>query len=107
MGNALIIAGSYGMSGAAILSARACLRCGVGKTTVHTPKKNYDIMQIAVPEAVLQMDHEETAFTEAVDTDDFDALAIGPGLGRQEPTAIAMIAQIDVRNALLLQMRMP
>ena len=39
MGNALIIAGSYGMSGAAILATRACLRSGVGKVTVHTPKK--------------------------------------------------------------------
>ena len=94
MGNALIVAGSYGMSGAAVLATRACLRSGVGKVTTITPKKNYDIMQIAVPEAVLQMDHEETAFTEAVDTDGFDALGIGPGLGRQETTAIAMIAQI-------------
>ena len=94
MGNALIVAGSYGMAGAAVLATRACLRSGVGKVTVHTPRKNYDIMQIAVPEAVLQMDHEETAFTEAVDTDGFDALGIGPGLGRQETTAIAMIAQI-------------
>ena len=94
MGNALIVAGSYGMAGAAVLATRACLRCGVGKVTVHTPRKNYDIMQISVPEAVLQMDHEETAFTEAVDTDGFDALGIGPGLGRQETTAIAMIAQI-------------
>ena len=94
MGNALIVAGSYGMAGAAILATRACLRSGVGKVTALTPKKNYDIMQISIPEAVLHMDHEETAFTEAVDTDDFDALGIGPGLGRQEPTAIAMIAQI-------------
>ena len=94
MGNALIVAGSYGMAGAAVLATRACLRSGVGKVTVHTPRKNYDIMQIAVPEAVLQMDHEETAFTEAVDTDGFDALGIGPGLGHQETTAIAMIAQI-------------
>lgn len=94
MGNALIVAGSYGMAGAAVLTTRACLRSGVGKVTAITPKKNYDIMQIAVPEAVLQMDHEETAFTEAVDTDGFDALGIGPGLGRQETTAIAMIAQI-------------
>ena len=94
MGNALIVAGSYGMSGAAVLATRACLRSGGGKVTAITPKKNYDIMQIAVPEAVLQMDHEETAFTEAVDTDGFDALGIGPGLGRQETTAIAMIAQI-------------
>ena len=94
MGNALIVAGSYGMAGAAVLATRACLRSGVGKVTAITPKKNYDIMQIAVPEAVLQMDHEETAFTEAVDTDGFDALGIGPGLGHQETTAIAMIAQI-------------
>ena len=94
MGNALIVAGSYGMSGAAILATRACMRSGAGKVTVHTPKKNYGVMQISVPEAVLHMDHEETAFTEAVDTDGFDALGIGPGLGCQETTAIAMIAQI-------------
>ena len=70
------------------------LRPGVGKVTVHTPKRNYDIMQMAVPEAVMQMDHEETYFSEAVDTEDFDALGIGPGLGQLENTAIALIAQI-------------
>ena len=94
MGNALLVAGSYGMSGAAVLAARACLRAGVGKVTVHTPKRNYDIMQIAVPEAVMQMDRDETCFSEAVDTADFDALGIGPGLGLQESTAIALIAQL-------------
>ena len=52
MGNALLIAGSYGMAGAAVLATRACLRSGVGKVTVHTPKKNYDIMRTAVPEAI-------------------------------------------------------
>ena len=94
MGNALLIAGSYGMSGAAVLAARACLRAGVGKVAVHTPKRNYDIMQISVPEAVMQMDRDETCFSEAVDADDFDALGIGPGLGMQESTAIALIAQL-------------
>lgn len=44
MGNALLIAGSYGMTGAAILATKACLRAGVGKVTTHTPKRNYDIM---------------------------------------------------------------
>lgn len=94
MGHALLIAGSYGMSGAAILATRACLRSGAGKVTVHTPRKNYAIMQTAVPEAVMQMDHEETYFSEAVDTEEFDAVGIGSGLGQQENTAIAMIAQI-------------
>lgn len=94
IGNALLIAGSYGMAGAAILSARACLRSGVGKVTVHTPRKNYNAMQTAVPEAVMQMDREETLFSEAVDAEDFDALGIGPGLGQSENTAIALIAQL-------------
>lgn len=94
MGNALIIAGCYGMSGAAILASKACLRSGAGKVTTHTPKRNYDIMQISVPEAVLQMDAEETIFSEPVDTEFFDAMGIGPGLGTSEATAIALIAQL-------------
>lgn len=94
MGNALLIAGSYGMSGAAILATKACLRAGVGKVTTHTPKRNYEIMQISVPEAVLQMDAEETIFSEPVDTENFSAMGIGPGLGTNENTAIALIAQL-------------
>ncbi|MBR5061420.1 MAG: NAD(P)H-hydrate dehydratase [Prevotella sp.] len=94
MGTALIIAGSYGMAGAAVLSTRACLRAGVGKVAVHTPRRNYEIMQISIPEAVLQIDREEVYFSEAVDASDFDAVAIGPGIGIHENTAIALIAQI-------------
>ena len=94
MGHALIVAGSYGMAGAAVLATRACLRSGVGKVTTHTPKRNYLIMQTAVPEAVLQIDHEETYFSESVDSADFDALGIGPGIGLIENTAIAFIGQI-------------
>ena len=94
MGNALIIAGSYGMGGAAILATKACLRIGAGRVTTHTPKRNYMIMQIGVPEAVLQFDREETTFSEAVDTEDFTAVGIGPGLGTSEQTAIAIIAQL-------------
>ena len=94
MGNALIIAGSYGMSGAAVLATKACLRSGAGKVTTHTPKRNYEIMQISVPEAVLQMDTEETIFSEPVDTEFFDAMGVGPGLGTSEATAIALIAQL-------------
>ena len=94
MGNALLIAGSYGMSGASVLATKACLRTGAGKVTAHTPKRNYEIMQISVPEAVVQMDAEETIFSEPVDTEMFDALGVGPGLGQNETTAIALIAQL-------------
>lgn len=94
MGNALIIAGSYGMAGAAVLATKACLRSGAGKVTTHTPKQNSVILQISVPEAVIQFDRDETVFSEAVETEDFDALGIGPGLGTSEQTAIAMISQL-------------
>lgn len=98
MGHALLIAGCYGMAGAATLAAKACLRSGVGKLTIHSPKKNYDVMQISVPEAILQLDPEETRFSEPANTDDYTALGVGPGLGLQEETAIALIAQVRRTN---------
>ena len=94
MGHALVIAGSYGMAGAAVLATRACLRSGVGKVTVHVPKRNYDIMSISVPEAIMQMDKEETIFAQPADYKGYEAIGIGPGLGQNENTAIAVIAQI-------------
>lgn len=95
MGHSLIVAGSFGMSGAAVLATKACLRSGVGKVTVHTPARNYDIMQISVPEAVLQLDKDDYEFSESVACDDFDSLGIGPGLGLSESTAVALIGQIS------------
>ena len=94
MGNALLIAGSYCMAGAAILAARACLRAGAGKVTINSPKRNIPVLQMSVPEAVIQKGSEETIFAEAVDMEDFSALGIGPGLGQSEQTAIALIAQL-------------
>lgn len=94
MGHALIIAGCYGMAGAATMATKACLRTGVGKATAHIPARNYDIMQISVPEAIVQIDKEEHCFSEAIDTDGYDAVAIGPGLGQRDTTAVALISQI-------------
>lgn len=93
-GNALLVAGSYGMAGAAVLGAKACLKTGVGKVTVHTPRKNNDIIQISIPEAIVSRDKDETKFSEPIDTEDFDAMGIGPGLGQDEITAVALIAQL-------------
>lgn len=94
MGHALLIAGSYGMAGAAILASKACMRSGIGKLTVVSPKRNYQIMQLAVPEAIVQLDKEEAFYSQPVETAGFDAIGIGPGLGQSETTAIALIAQI-------------
>ena len=55
-GHLLLIAGHEGMIGAAVLAARSALRSGVGKVTVHIPRCGRDVLQVAVPEAVLQVD---------------------------------------------------
>ena len=103
MGHALIIAGCYGMAGAATLAARACLRGGAGKVTAHIPQRNYDIMQISVPEAIVHIDTNELCFSESVDDEAYDAVAIGPGLGQRDTTAAALISQIKrTRKPLIL-----
>lgn len=94
MGHALIIAGTEGMAGAAVLATRACLRSGVGKVTALTPRCNSLIMQISVPEAVLAIDS-ENYYSEAVASDEFSAVGIGPGLGRQEGSALALMSQLQ------------
>lgn len=81
-GRALLIAGSQGMAGASVLAARACLRSGVGLLTVHVPFCNNFIVQTSVPEAMTELDISDTCFAAATDTDDYQAVAIGPGLGK-------------------------
>lgn len=51
-GTALLICGSYGMAGAAILATRAALKSGVGIAKCLIPKSIYKILTVAVPEAV-------------------------------------------------------
>ncbi len=92
-GHALLIAGRYGMAGASVLAARACMRSGVGLLTVHVPKRNNDILQISVPEAIIEHDEHDEFFTSLSETDGYNALAIGPGLGQHPDTALAFIEQ--------------
>lgn len=72
-GKALLCVGSYGMMGAAVLSARACLRSGVGLCYVCSPERCMDIMQISVHEAVFRMSLENLQ--------QYDAVGCGCGLG--------------------------
>lgn len=102
MGHGLLIAGSWGMAGAAVLAARAALRSGIGKVTAHIPQRVCDVMQAACPEAVCHLDKDERAFSEAFNADGCAAVAIGPGLGQREATALALISQIHRTSVPLL-----
>ena len=80
-GYACLVAGSYGMVGAAVLSAKACLRSGVGKLTCNICKAGYSIVQASIPEAMCKVYGEQ--FIEGVDNfNSFDVIGIGPGIGK-------------------------
>lgn len=94
-GHALIIAGSYGKIGAAILSARAALRAGCGLVTTHLPVCGYPIMQIAFPEAMVQVDRHREVFTTPPDLTTYAAVGIGPGLGTNALTKAALLNVLE------------
>lgn len=94
-GHALLVAGSYGMVGAALLGAKAALRTGCGLLTVHVPSRCCDVLQISVPEAIASLDADETAFGELPDLSRFNAVGVGPGLGRKAQTHKALSDLIE------------
>jgi ADP-dependent NAD(P)H-hydrate dehydratase / NAD(P)H-hydrate epimerase len=86
-GHALLVMGSYGKVGAAIIAARACLRSGCGLVTVHAPKCAYEILQVAFPEAMVSVDQHEFIFTQHNNLGAYKAIGAGCGLGTNELTA--------------------
>ena len=89
-GHGLLISGSYGKMGAAILASRAGLRSGIGLLTAHIPRLGYEIIQTAVPEAMVNIDRSDIIFTEFPDLDQFNAVAIGPGIDKKQNSYRAM-----------------
>jgi len=90
-GHALLITGSYGKMGAGVLCARACLRSGAGLTSSHVPKCGYEIMQAAVPEAMLLSDFNSSIITKIEeDLSKFSCIGIGPGIGTATETRIVL-----------------
>ncbi|WP_421918372.1 NAD(P)H-hydrate dehydratase [Marinifilum sp.] len=94
-GHGLLISGSYGKMGAAILASRAGLRSGIGLLTSHIPRLGYEIMQTAVPEAMVSIDRSDIIFTEYPDLSQFKAVAIGPGIDKKQNSYRAMIELLN------------
>lgn len=80
-GHALLLSGSYGKMGAAVLSARAMLKSGVGLLTVQVPKCGVNIMQVSVPEAMCIVDPSDCTLTELPNINPYNVVALGPGIG--------------------------
>lgn len=89
-GHALLIAGSYGKMGAAVLASRACLRSGVGLLHTHVPKVGIEILQTATPETMISIDRYDNYFSEVPKIGQYNAIGIGPGLGMEHQSQMAM-----------------
>ena len=76
-----MICGSLGKLGAAVLSAKSCLRSGVGLLSLHCPKNGQAILQTAVPEAMCETDINDKIFTCIHDIEKYDVVGIGSGIG--------------------------
>ncbi|MDB5269527.1 MAG: hypothetical protein JWP58_2567 [Hymenobacter sp.] len=85
-GHALLLAGSRGKMGAAVLAAGACLRGGVGLLTAHIPGCGYDIFQISQPEAMCLTDKQVNFIGKLPKLLPYQAVGIGPGLGQEDAT---------------------
>jgi len=95
-GHALIIAGSRGKTGAAVLAAMGALRAGAGLVTVATPERVLPIVASHVPELMtepLAGTDVDSISMRALDYGRFaeiakgkNAVALGPGLGTHPET---------------------
>lgn len=89
-GRILIIAGSYGMAGAAALCAKGALRSGAGLVKLCVPERILPTVQSLVIEATCtdRLPDEE-------EMDAYDAIAIGSGLGRSDDACGKLIDVIQ------------
>lgn len=101
LGWALIVAGSEGLTGAAVLAAQGGLRSGAGKVTLAVAESIYAIVAGKLTEVMVQPIPDKVggvltmASLPAIQTllSKVDVLALGPGLGRDEKT-LAFVAEL-------------
>jgi len=94
-GHALLISGSYGKIGAAVLAAGACMRTGAGLLTAFLPSCGYEIMQSVNPEVMCLTDENRGIITGIPDLEKYTAVAAGPGLGTDRATQGAVRQLLD------------
>ena len=97
-GHALIVAGSPGKAGAAILAARAAVRAGAGLVTVGVPEPilqtvdlgSIESMTLGLPAVASGQIAEAAVGTVLDDAEGKAVLALGPGLGQEPETQTAI-----------------
>ncbi len=88
-GHALIVAGSEGKIGAAILSTLGCLRSGAGLVTTCVPECGREIIHETIPEAMV-LSKGFTCLNGTINDINNYTIGIGPGIGTDEKTIFSL-----------------
>lgn len=89
-GSVMVMAGSMGMMGAAVMCARAVMRSGAGLVTVHSARCGMNIVQTAMPEALFEPDKHDRYISDMRLHHQHQAVAVGPGIGTYAETMNAL-----------------
>ncbi|PXY46583.1 NAD(P)H-hydrate dehydratase [Flavobacterium hydrophilum] len=101
-GHAVIIAGSYGKIGAAVLASKSCIKSGCGLVTALIPKCGYQILQISIPEVMVVTDENANFITQINLPLIPKAIGIGPGIGKELGTQKAVFEFLRINKAPLV-----
>ncbi len=113
-GHLLVVAGSYGKSGAAYMTSLSGFKGGAGLVTAAIPSKLNDIMEVKTTEIMTYpaFDNGEGFFTEKSAEDIIDnalkgktAVAIGPGIGLNAETRLflrRLLTDININVPIIL-----
>ena len=100
-GHSLLVGGSSGKIGAILLATKAAVKSGSGLVTSLIPKCGYQILQTAVPEAMvlIEGDNYLNSLYYSIDP---SAIGIGPGLGTVVGTTELLKRFLKENNAALV-----
>lgn len=105
-GKVLLMAGSAGTPGAALLAGEAILRSGAGMLQIVSPPENREIMITRLPEAMYQALSEDTDWEKLLGW--CDAVVAGPGIGQGElaeqnmEKILTLVSEKSLRKPLVL-----
>lgn len=94
-GKVLLVAGSKGKVGAAILATKSALRTGSGLVTCLIPEEERFAIHSSVPEVMT------TFYDSEINFSGFDSIGIGPGLGTDKVSLIESLFD-DVQHPVVL-----
>ena len=94
-GHALLVCGSHGMMGAAVLATGAALRSGCGLVTAHVPAEERFVLHTSCPSALVSGDPMSVFSRLPDDMTKYAAVGIGSGVGKHDLSVRAFEALLS------------